>query len=218
MFKVISRELKALMKNYKGVGGLVVVLCAIFTPVINGGSVFAFFTLFGGVGGIAITEIESRDKAYYSILSAPCTRTDYVYGKFVSNISWLLILAVGGWLLNMVIEMVLPGRITPLTLGMAKIVVGYILIFISIYHVLYFTLGVKWAKIGYFLCFFAIIFGVMMMDEVVFGAEAPKLATNIYDFLQSGALINNLIYFVILGGVVGLFAYISAIVYDRKDL
>lgn len=218
MWKMINRELRFLMKNYKGFGGLVVVLCAIFTPVINGGSVFAFFTLFGGVAGIAITEIESRDKAYYSILSAPCTRTDYVYGKFVSNILWLLTLAVGGWLLNMLIGLVLPGRITPLTLGMAKIVVGYILIFISIYHVLYFTLGVKWAKIGYFLCFFAIIFGVMMMDAVVFGAEAPKLATNIYDFLQSGALINNLIYFVILGGVVGLFVYISAIVYDRKDL
>lgn len=218
MFKVISRELKALMKNYKGVGGLVVVLCAIFTPVMNGGSVFAFFTLFGGVAGIAITEIESRDKAYYSILSAPCTRTDYVYGKFLTNILWLLTLAVGGWLLNMLIVLVLPGRITPFTIGMAKLVVGYILLFISIYLVLYFTLGVKWAKIGYFLCFFAIIFGVMMMDTVVFGTEAPKLVTNIYDFLQSGALINNLIYFAILGGVVGLFAYISAIAYNRKDL
>ncbi len=218
MFKVISRELKALMKNYKGIGGLVVVLCAIFTPVINGGSVFAFFTLFGGVAGIAITEIESRDKAYYSILSAPCTRTDYVYGKFVSNILWLLTLAIGGWLLNMLIVLVLPGRITPLTLGMAKIVVGYILIFISIYHVLYFTLGVKWAKIGYFLCFFAIIFGIMMMDELIFGTGSPEFITNIYDFLQSSALINNLIYFIIVGGVVGLSAYISAIVYDRKDL
>ena len=218
MWKMINRELRFLMKNYKGVGGLVVVLCAIFTPLMNGGSVFAFFTLFGGVAGIAVTEIESRDKAYYSILSTPCTRTDYVYGKFVSNILWLLTLAVGGWLLNMVIEMVLPGRITPMTLGMAKIVVGYILIFISIYHVLYFTLGVKWAKIGYFLCFFAIIFGIMMMDELIFGTWAPEFITNIYNFLQSGALINNLIYFVILGGVVGLFVYISAIVYDRKDL
>lgn len=218
MWKMINRELRFLMKNYKGFGGLVVVLCAIFTPVINGGSVFAFFILFGGVAGLASTEIESRDKAYYSILSAPCTRTDYVYGKFISNILWLLILTVGGWLLNMLIGLVLPGRIAPLTLGMAKIVVGYILIFISIYHVLYFTLGVKWAKIGYFLCFFAIIFGIMMMDELIFGTGAPEFITNIYDFLQSGALINNLIYFVILGGLVGLSAYISAIIYEKKDL
>lgn len=218
MINIVFRELKGLIKNYKGIGGLIVCLCAIFTPMMNGGSVFAFFTLFGGVAGIALTEIESRDRAYYAILSAPCTRTDYVLGKFISNIIWLVMLAVGGWLLNMVIEMVLPGRISPFTIGIAKIVVGYILIFISIYLVLYFTLGVKWAKIGYFICFFAIIFGVMMMDQIFFGTNAPQFITNIYNFLQSGSLMNNAIYFIIVGGIVGVLAYVSAIVYERKDL
>lgn len=218
MWKMINRELRFLLKNYKGIGGLIIILCAIITPVINGGSVFAFFVLFGGVAGIASTELESRDKAFYSILSAPCTRNDYVWGKFLVNTLWMLILAVCGAILNMGLASILPEKINPLTIGMAKVVIGYILIFISVYHVLYFTLGVKWAKIGYFICFFAIIFGIMMMDQILFGTNVPKFIGNIYGFLESGAFINNLIYIVIVGGIVGLSGYVSTIVYGNKDL
>lgn len=218
MRRIMLRELKFLSKNYRGFGGVIVAMCAILTPLVNGGSVFGFFTLFGGIAGIAATEMESRDKAYYSILSSPCTRTDYVLGKFLSNIIWILLIAFIGGFLHLGIQWVIPGKVSEFTFGMAKLIVGYIFVCVSIYLVLYFTLGVKYAKVGYFLCFFAIMMGVMMMDTIFFSSSAPKVATTVYNFLQSSALINNLIYFVIIGGIVGLLAYVSAIAYNKKDL
>lgn len=220
MWKMINREQSTNISIYKNFRGLVIVLCAIVYPFLIGSdnmSVFNYFIMLGGLTSVAFTEGESRDKVYMSILSSPCKRSDYVFGKFLGNLIWVGILTIVGLILNSILNIMMPGKYLLVTLGQVKLVVSYMLIFTGIYYLLYFALGLKWAKIGYFAVFFAIMVGIVGMDDIVFGSSSPQIIKQLYSFIESAALVNNLILVIIVGALLGLFAYVSYIFYDKKD-
>ena len=220
MWKMINRELSTNISIYKNFRGLVIVLCAIIYPFLIGSdnmSAFNYFIMLGGLTSVAFTEGESRDKVYISILSSPCKRSDYVFGKFLGNLIWIGILTVIGLILNGILNVMMPERCLPATLGQVKLVVSYMLIFTGIYYLLYFALGLKWAKIGYFVVFFAIMVGVVGMEDIIFGSNSPHVIRQLYSFIDSADLLNNLILLIIVGALLGLFAYVSYIFYDKKD-
>lgn len=220
MWKMVNREISTNLSLYKNFRGLVIILCAVIYPLLIGSSsmsMFNYFLMLGGIMSIAFTEGESRDKVYMSILSSPCKRSDYVFGKFLGNLVWIGILTVLGLLLNSILHWLIPERCLPVSLGQVKLVISYMLIFTGIYYLLYFAAGLKWAKIGYFAVFFAIMVGVVGMEDIIFGAGSPQVTKSLYRFIESTSLINNLILVIIVGALIGLFAYVSYVFYDKKD-
>lgn len=220
MWKMIGRELNTNLSVYKNSRGLIIMMMAIMYPLVASSgdmSMFNYFIMLGGLTSVAFTEGELRDKVYMSILSAPCKRSDYVFGKFLGNLIWVGILTALGLVLNWIFNMLIPDRCLPANLVQVKLVVTYILIFTGIYYLLYFAAGLKWAKIGYFFVFFAIMVGIVGMDDLVLGANTPQLIKGVYSFMENTSVVNNLILVIMVGAFIGLLSYISLIFYDKKD-
>lgn len=218
MWKMVNRELRTNLSLYTSVRGLIIMICAISYPFINGtGSMFYYLVMFGGIASVAFTEMESRDKVYISLLSSPCKRSDYVFGKFISNIIWVGIITIVGVILNMMFSVMAPAKCLPISAGEIKIVVSYMLIFTGIYYLLYFSFGLKWAKIGYYVVFVGIAFGVIWLQNIVTRKNTSQIVNVIYTFVDQNSAINNFILVIIVGSIIALLAYISFIFYDRKD-
>ncbi len=218
MWRMIERELKTNLSLYTNLRGLSMILVAVVYPMlVTEITLFSYFILIGGLTSVAFTEMESRDRVYISILSGPCKRSDYVFGKFIANLIWVGIITVVGLVLNAILNGIAPAKCLAIDSGTAKLIVSYMLIFIGVYYLLYFSLGIKWAKIGYFVVFFAIMVGAMGFEGIIKSSNTPQILRGVMLFLENNSITNNIILIVIVGGILSLFAYISFMVYDRKD-
>lgn len=218
MWRMIERELRINLSQYTNIRGLAMLICIIVYPfLMGGGTVFNYFILIGGISSIAFTEMESRDRVYISLLSGPCKRSDYVFGKFIANLIWVGIITGIGLVLNAIFHIITPEMCDVVKIANVKLVVSYMLILTGIYYFFYFVLGMKWAKIGYFLVFFAIMMGIMGFGDIITSINTPPILSNIIMFLENNSITNNIILIVIVGSIISLFAYISFVFYDRKD-
>lgn len=220
MWKMAQREFRTLYMQYWNWQGLgILVFVVLYSVLLNGeGAIFNFFMMISGISILALTEVENRNKVYKTILSIPCTRKEYVYGKFMANVLWICIMAIIGLLLNLVLNFISPAKFVMVSAGVVKILISYILICTGIYYLVYFAVGIKWAKIAYFVSFIAMMIGIISVFNV-----AQNLSTftgfigKLIKIFESKSIINNVILIIIVSGIEVLLAYISFIFYDKKD-
>ncbi len=221
MWKMAMRDLRGVFNLYSNKSGLIMIVVVILFGVGNkGAGLFNYFLLMGGVISIAFTEMEARDKIHISILSSPCKRSDYVLGKFLFSIMWIIIVTVIGVLLNNLIYMIYPAEYLKLPPSVIKGTVSYILIFVALYYCVYFSLGIKFAKIFYFVIFFVIMAGTLTIGEYLKGEALPEWLSSIERLLvifQSNTLGSNIILSALVLGILALIATISVVIYEKKD-
>ncbi len=221
MWKMAMRDLRGIFNLYINKSGLVMIVVVILFGVGNkGAGLFNYFLLMGGVISIAFTEMESRDKIHISILSSPCKRSDYVLGKFLSSIIWIVAITIIGLLLNNLIYMIYPAEYLKLPLSVIKGTTSYILIFVALYYCVYFSLGIKFARIFYFIIFFVIMAGTLAIGEFLKGESLPRWLSSIERFLvlfQSNTVASNIILVMLVLAVLALIATISVVIYEKKD-
>lgn len=221
MWKMALRDLRGIFNLYNNKNGLIMIVIVIFLSIANKGEgLFNYFLLIAGIISIAFTEMEARDKVHISILSSPCKRSDYVLGKFLSTIIWIVSITIIGFLLNNLIYMIYPAEYLRLPISIIKMSISYILIFVSLYYCVYFSLGIKSARVFYFVIFFAIIVGTSAISEFLKGEPLPNWVSNIGRFLtllQGNTITSNIILAILVLAILALIAAVSVIIYEKKD-
>ncbi len=221
MWKMAMRDLRGIFNLYNNKNGLIMIVAIILIGVGNkGNGLFSYFLLMGGVISIAFTEMEARDKIHVSILSGPCKRSDYVLGKFLSTIIWIVSITIIGLLLNNLIYMIYPAEYLKLPSSVIKGSVSCILIFVAIYYCVYFSLGIKFARIFYFVIFFGIMAGTLTISEFLKGEPLPNWLSSMERFLglfQSNTVASNIILITLVLATLALIAIISLVSYEKKD-
>jgi len=220
MWKMALRDLRGIFNLYNNKNGLTMIVIVIFLGIVNKGEgLFNYFLLMGGIISIAFTEMEARDKVHISILSSSCKRSDYVLGKFLSTIIWIVSITIIGLLLNNLIYMIYPAEYLRLPISIAKMSISYILIFVSLYYCVYFSLGIKFARVFYFVIFFVMI-GAFTISDILKGESLPNWLSNIERFLallQSNTITSNIILAILVIATLALIATISVVIYEKKD-
>jgi len=221
MWKMALRDLRGIFNLYNNKNGLIMIVIVIFLSIANKGEgLFNYFLLIAGIISIAFTEMEARDKVHISILSSPCKRSDYVLGKFLSTIIWILSITIIGFLLNNLIYMIYPAEYLKLPLSIVKMSISYILIFVALYYCVYFSLGIKFARISYFIIFFMVMVGTLNIGEFLKGEPLPIWLSGIERFLtllQSNTITSNIILVTLVIAILALIAAISVVIYEKKD-
>jgi len=221
MWKMALRDLRGIFNLYNNKNGLTMIVIVIFLGIVNKGEgLFNYFLLMGGIISIAFTEMEARDKVHISILSSSCKRSDYVLGKFLSTIIWIVAITIIGFLLNNLIYMIYPAEYLKLPLFIVKGSISYILIFVALYYCIYFSLGIKFARIFYFIIFFVIMAGRLAIGEFLKGESLPNWLSSIERFLillQSNTITSNIILAILVIAILALIAAISVVIYEKKD-
>lgn len=179
---------------------------------------FSFYIMLGFAVILATPEIESRDKAYISILSAPCKRSEYVIGRYISLLIWGIVVVASGLGINFILNIISPDKISMPSLSIIKITSTYMILSICIYYLIYFAFSLKATRVSYFIIFIVLIIGSAMEDFI--GTENFFLyrIKGISSLIMGAGVLINIIYIVILVAVVMLVANISAALYNRKDL
>ena len=221
MWKMALRDLRGIFNLYNNKNGLIMIIVVIFLGIVNkGNGLFSYFLLMGGVISIAFTEMEARDKIHVSILSSPCKRSDYVLGKFLSTTIWIVAITIIGLLLNNLIYMIYPAEYLKLPSSVIKGSVSYILIFVALYYCVYFSLGIKFARIFYFVIFFVIMAGILTISEFLKGEPLPSWLSSMERFLglfQSNTVASSIILITLVLATLALIAIISVVSYEKKD-
>ncbi len=221
MWKMALRDLRGIFNLYNNKNGLIMIIVVIFLGIVNkGNGLFSYFLLMGGVISIAFTEMEARDKIHVSILSSPCKRSDYVLGKFLSTTIWIVAITIIGLLLNNLIYMIYPAEYLKLPSSVIKGSVSYILIFVALYYCVYFSLGIKFARIFYFVIFCVIMAGILTISEFLKGEPLPSWLSSMERFLglfQSNTVASSIILITLVLATLALIAIISVVSYEKKD-
>ncbi|MFR1709059.1 MAG: ABC-2 transporter permease [Clostridium sp.] len=221
MWKMALRDFKGILNLYNNRNGLIMLAVVIFFGIANKGSgFFSYFLLIAGVINIAFTEMEGRDKVQVSILSSPCKRSDYVLGKFLSSIILIVIATIVGLIINNLIYTIYPSEYLNIPISVVKMSLSYILIFVSLYYCVYFSLGIKVARIFYFILFFVIMSGTFIINDILQGEYIPTWLSGIEKFLvlfQSNTIASNTILAILVLFTIALIATISVIIYEKKD-
>lgn len=179
---------------------------------------FSFYIMLGFAVVLATPEIESRDKAYISILSAPCKRSEYVIGRYISLLIWGLVVVASGLGINFILNIISPDKISMPSLSIIKITTTYMILSICIYYLIYFAFSLKATRVSYFIIFIVLIIGSAMEDFIGTGNFLLYRIKGISSLIMGAGVLINIIYIVILVAVVMLVANISAVLYNRKDL
>lgn len=179
---------------------------------------FSFYIMLGFAVVLATPEIESRDKAYISILSAPCKRSEYVIGRYISLLIWGLVVVSSGLGINFILNIISPDKISMPSLSIIKITTTYMILSICIYYLIYFAFSLKATRVSYFIIFIVLIIGSAMEDFIGTGNFLLYRIKGISSLIMGAGVLINIIYIVILVAVVMLVANISAVLYNRKDL
>lgn len=179
---------------------------------------FSFYIMLGFAVVLATPEIESRDKAYISILSAPCKRSEYVIGRYISLLIWGLVVVSSGLGINFILNIISPDKISMPSLSIIKITTTYMILSICIYYLIYFAFSLKATRVSYFIIFIVLMIGSAMEDFIGTGNFLLYRIKGISSLIMGAGVLINIIYIVILVAVVMLVANISAVLYNRKDL
>lgn len=218
MFKMAMRELKTILTIYKSKLIIFMVFPILYTFINDKSDFFSFYALMGGIMMIAGPEMENRDKVYVSVLSAPCKRSEYVLGKFLAAIIWMIIIVATGVLINYGLCALLPQRVSPIDAISIKLIPMYMSLFISIYYMVIFVFGQKIAKAWYLITFFLVMIGVMGANELISGFQFQGIIGAIINFITSTSMANIILLIILELAIIGILGVISVAVYDKRDL
>ncbi|MEG0671410.1 ABC-2 transporter permease [Clostridium sp.] len=220
MGNALMRELRTNFTAMISKQGAIMFLClSIIMITSNGQNLFTYYMIFFGILTLGYTEVEVRDRVYISLLSSPCTRKDYVVAKFLGGIIWIIFLFVSGVLLNMLANKLIPMMCGPINMAGAKMISIYMLLLVELYYLLYFTLGIKFSRIAYYVIFFIMIIGSSTVASVFDNDDiSSELLLKIVKIFSGDILLNNIILIVLAGLIITLFTCISMFIFEKKDL
>ncbi|MEG1256181.1 ABC-2 transporter permease [Clostridium sp.] len=219
MRKALIRELRTNFSIIASKQGLLILMCLVIIMITsNGIDMFKYYMVFFGILGVGYTELESRDKVYISLLSSPCTRKDYVIAKFLSFTIWIIFLFVSGVLLNTLVHWVVPSICEPIDISSAKMMVTYVTLLLAIYYLVYFTLGIKFARICYYVIFMIMIVGTSIINNFFEYNFTPEFLIDIMKIFTTNSILNNGILVALIGLIITLFTCISIFIFEKKDL
>lgn len=218
MTNIVLNNIRTIFYMYRS-RIFIFILLPILNAFLNISTGFFNLYIMLGFAVILVTpEIESRDKAYISILSAPYKRSEYVIGRYISLLIWGLIVVASGLGINFILNIISPDKISMPSLSTIKITSTYMILSICIYYLIYFAFSLKATRVSYFIIFIVLTIGITMEDFI--GTENFFLyrIKGISSLIMGAGVLINIIYIVILVAVVMLVANISAVLYNRKDL
>ena len=215
MFKSALRDLKTVFYLYKNRILILLALPIIFTLVNINNNFFSLYMLMGSVMILTIPEMEARDKVNILFMSAPCRRKEMVAGRFITMIMWMAFIVVSGVIIQYILFSFIGDRIMTLDVGLIKIMPIAMVLLIGLSYSVYFIFDYKISKIWYFISFL----GVMMINTFfnVSGYDNVYLLRNIINFVNSTAVINNVLFVVIAAGILGIMVVLSTVFYEKKD-
>lgn len=215
MFKSALRDLKTVFYLYKNRILILLALPIIFTLVNINNNFFSLYMLMGSVMILTIPEMEARDKVNILFMSAPCRRKEMVAGRFITMIMWMAFIVVSGVIIQYILSSFIGDRIMTLDVGLIKIMPVAMVLLIGLSYSVYFIFDYKISKIWYFISFL----GVMMINTFfnVSGYDNVYLLRNIINFVNSTAVINNVLFVVIAAGILGIMVVLSTVFYEKKD-
>ncbi|GAA0116001.1 ABC-2 transporter permease [Clostridium senegalense] len=214
MLNVIKRELKIQLLSLKGSQFIVLLISMAVIAMTQGQDFINYLIMVLVIGGLGYTELESRDGVYKSTLSYPCTRKDYVLGKFIASILVAMIGCILAIVLNEVLLIAIPTKFIGVNIHSLKSILLYSLLIISMYYLAYFSLGIKAAKISYYVAFIVFMMGFMFINNIF----KFKLEGNIVKLLSNTSIQFNIILVIAVLAITGILATLSVVIYEKRDL
>lgn len=219
MLNVIKRELNIQFSTLKGMQLVGILIALFFIGFVVKDKNFAnYIILMFVIGAIGYTELENRNKVYLTILSGNCSRKNYVLGKYLFILIWTIIVGIFAVLLNKVLFFMMPNTFGDVNLFQLKTIMLYAIFMGSVYYFSYFSLGIKVAKISYYIVFIFYMVGFIFINngfQYGFGSEFSNI---IFKLIFATDIVTNIITILITLAVSAILCVLSVIFYEKKDL
>ena len=217
MFNMAIREMKTIFYMYNRRILILLIIPFIFTLTNTTSDFFSFYLLLGGIMVLATPEMDAREKSNILILSAPCKRYEYVLGKFLAMLIWIIGLIISGVIINVLLHSLIPNAVENVKFSTIKLLPAYLILFISIYYFVYFAFSQKVAKVSYYITFIVVMIVMTGASEILERDIFTEKLTWLGGFLNSTSIVNNIIFIGILLAFVGILGTISVAIYEKKD-
>ncbi|MGG7165344.1 ABC-2 transporter permease [Clostridium ihumii] len=219
MLNVIKRELGLQFSYLKGMQLVGMLLVVMFVMFVNKDKNFmCYVMLMFLVGTFGYTELENRNKVYLSILSGNCSRKNYIIGKYLFIIIWSIVVGVVLILLNKMLFLIMPSMVADTNIFQMKTMILYGIFISSVYYFAYFSLGMKAAKISYYIVLMLYTFGFMMLLNGFQYGIGCEYSNIIFKLIFATDIVTNIITVVITLAVSAILCVLSVIFYEKKDL
>ena len=144
MLALLKKDFRLQLDGIKGKQFLFMMLFSFVFPIIVDIDFLTYFIFFMYFLNVPyINEIENRSKAYISILSAPCTRTEFVLSKYITAAISIALYSAIGSILQIILHLIIPSKIASFDVKSLIYGIAIIITCAAIYHLLYFTLGIN---------------------------------------------------------------------------
>ncbi|NEU06398.1 ABC-2 transporter permease [Clostridium senegalense] len=213
MLNVIKRDLKIQLLSLKGSQFIVLLISMTVIAMTQGQDFINYLIMVFVIGGLSYTELESRDGVYKSTLSYPCTRKDYVLGKFIASIVVAMIGCIVSIILNEILLIAIPTKFAGVNIHSLKSILLYSLVILSMYYFSYFSLGIKAAKISYYVTLVVFMIGFMFINNIFKFNQG-----NITKFISNTSIQFNIILIMGVLAITGILATLSVVIYEKRDL
>lgn len=213
MLNVIKRDLKIQLLSLKGSQFIVLLISMSVIAMTQGQDFINYLIMVFVIGGLSYTELESRDGVYKSTLSYPCTRKDYVLGKFIASIVVAMIGCIVSIILNEILLIAIPTKFAGVNIHSLKSILLYSLVILSMYYFSYFSLGIKAAKISYYVTLVVFMIGFMFINSIFKFNQG-----NITKFISNTSIQFNIILVIAVLAITGILATLSVVIYEKRDL
>ena len=213
MLNVIKRDLKIQLLSLKGSQFIVLLISMSVIAMTQGQDFINYLIMVFVIGGLSYTELENRDGVYKSTLSYPCTRKDYVLGKFIASIVVAMIGCIVSIILNEILLIAIPTKFAGVNIHSLKSILLYSLVILSMYYFSYFSLGIKAAKISYYVTLVVFMIGFMFINNIFKFNQG-----NITKFISNTSIQFNIILIMGVLAITGILATLSVVIYEKRDL
>lgn len=213
MLNVIKRELNLQLSSLKGMQMVIIAIVMIFIGTTNPTQFTSMLIMMCVISSLGYTAIECRNGVNKYLLSCPCTRKQYVMGKFISTIIILSTTTVIAGFLNRILVKIIPDMFLVTSFHELKVLFLYGLIITSIYYLAYFSLGIKAATISYYISFVIAMIGFMSINSIFSYMQARK----VINLLTSNNIILNLMLIIIGLAISAIVCVLSIVFYEKKD-
>ncbi|WP_061994320.1 ABC-2 transporter permease [Clostridium sp. ATCC 25772] len=213
MLNVIKRDLKIQLLSLKGSQFIVLLISMTVIAMTQGQDFINYLIMVFVIGGLSYTELENRDGVYKSTLSYPCTRKDYVLGKFIASIVVAMIGCIVSIILNEILLIAIPTKFAGVNIHSLKSILLYSLVILSMYYFSYFSLGIKAAKISYYVTLVVFMIGFMFINNIFKFNQG-----NITKFISNTSIQFNIILIMGVLAITGILATLSVVIYEKRDL
>lgn len=213
MLNVIKRDLKIQLLSLKGSQFIVLLISMTVIAMTQGQDFINYLIMVFVIGGLSYTELENRDGVYKSTLSYPCTRKDYVLGKFIASIVVAMIGCIVSIILNEILLIAIPTKFAGVNIHSLKSILLYSLVILSMYYFSYFSLGIKAAKISYYVTLVVFMIGFMFINSIFKFNQG-----NITKFISNTSIQFNIILVIAVLAITGILATLSVVIYEKRDL